>query len=245
MELVQQILILLGINAVPVAGVALGSWNAATALMLYWFENLLIAAFTCVRIAVHRKLTRKRGHWRPGQLGLLVNGKPSQAGLLGEYATMSFVFTLAHGVFVGMIVLVVGDNYSDDAMWQFSGAQFRQGAAWIALVLALELALDLASIRTLSYAALKSAVQVRVGRVFVLHLTIILGMFAMLLTQSPYAILYTLIAFKTVWEMATTGSAQAKATTLHATMAAQDAPAQGDTATQRRIALEDEQVMPA
>jgi len=240
-----NLLFVLPANAVPLYGVKLLGWSATTVLVLYWFENLLIAAFTCIRIAVHRKLTRKHGHWRPGQLGLLVNGKPSQAGLLGEYATMSFVFTLAHGIFVAMIVLVVGDNYSDDAMWQFSGAQFRQGAGWIAMVLALELALDMVGIRRLSYAALKSAVQVRVGRVFVLHLTIILGMFAMLLTQSPYAILYTLIAFKTLWEMATTGSGQAKAASLHATMAAQDAPAQGETAVQRRIALEDEQVMPA
>jgi len=69
-------------------------------------------------------------------------------------------------------------------------------------------------------------VQVRMGRIFVLHLTIILGMFAMLATKSPFAILYTLIAFKTLWELATTRSGQAKAAALHASMATQDAQAQ-------------------
>jgi len=237
-----NLLFVLLANAVPLYGVKMLGWSATTVLVLYWFENLLIAVFTCIRIAAHRMLTRKRGHWRPGQLGLLVNGKPSKAGLLGEYATMSFVFTLAHGVFIGMIVVFIGSEHADDAIWQFSGAQFRQGAVWIASVLALELALDLASIRMLSYAALKSAVQARVGRVFVLQLTIILGMFAMLATKSPFAILYALIAFKTAWEMATVGSGQAKAAKLHATM---DAHAQSETASERRIALEDEQVMPA
>ncbi len=237
-----NLLFVLLANAVPLYGIQLLGWSATTVLVLYWFENLLVAVFTCIRIAAHRRLTRKRGHWRPGQLGLLVNGKPSTSGLLGEYATMAFVFTLAHGVFIGMITLFAGDKHPDDAIWQFSGVQFRQGAGWIATVLALELLIDLGGIKSLSYAALKNQVQVRMGRIFVLHLTIILGMFAMMATDSFYAVLYTLIAFKTLWELATVRTGQATAATLHAAMAAQD---KGETAAQQRIAREDEQVMPA
>ena len=218
-------------------------WSATTVLVLYWFENLLTAIFTCIRIAVHRQLTRKRGHWRTGQLGLLVNGQPSRSGLLGEYATMAFVFTLAHGVFVGMIVLLIGREHADDSIWQFSAAQFRQGAGWIALMLALDLAVDLAGIKARSYAALKSYVQARVGRVIVLHLTIIIGMFAMLATHSPFAILYLLIAFKTLWDLATSGSGQDKPVAGQATPPKQRGKAQGDNAA--RDALEDEQARPA
>ena len=239
-----NLLFVLLTNGVPLYGVKLLGWSATTVLVLFWFENLLTAVFTCIRIAVHRQLTRKRGHWRPGQLGLLVNGKPSRSGLLGEYATMAFVFTLAHGVFVGMIIVVIGNEH-EEAIWQFSAAQFRQGAGWIALTLALNLVVDLAGIKERSYAELKSYVQVRMGRVLVLHLTIILGMFAMLATKSPFAILYMLIAFKTLWELATTRSGQAKAGAMHASMATQDAQAPGETAAERRIALEDEQVRPA
>ena len=239
-----NLLFVLLTNGVPLYGVKLLGWSATTVLVLFWFENLLTAVFTCIRIAVHRQLTRKRGHWRPGQLGLLVNGKPSRSGLLGEYATMAFVFTLAHGVFVGMIIVVIGNEH-EEAIWQFSAAQFRQGAGWIALTLALNLVVDLAGIKERSYAELKSYVQVRMGRVLVLHLTIILGMFAMLATKSPFAILYMLIAFKTLWELATTRGGQAKATAVHTAMATPDAQAQGETAAERRMALEDEQVMPA
>lgn len=240
-----NLLFVLLANAVPLVGIQRFGWSATTVLVLYWFENLLIAGFTCVRIAAHRAITRKRGHWRAGQLGLLVNGKPSTSGLLGEYATMAFVFTLAHGVFVGMIAVFAGNKHPDDPIWQFSVVQFRQGATWIAAILAVELAVDLAGMKSLSYAALKSQVQARMGRIFVMHMTIILGMFAMTLTDSPFAVLYTLIAFKTLWELATIRQGHARATVLHGAMSAQDADAQGETATQRRSALEDEQAMPA
>jgi hypothetical protein len=239
-----NLLFVLLTNGVPLYGVKLLGWSATTVLVLFWFENLLTAVFTCIRIAVHRQLTRKQGHWRPGQLGLLVNGKPSRSGLLGEYATMAFVFTLAHGVFVWGIVVFLGGGH-DEAIWQFSAAQFRQGAGWIALTLALNLVVDLAGIKARSYAELKSYVQVRMGRIFVLHFTIILGMFAMLATKSPYAILYLLIAFKTLWELSTTRRGQAKAAAVHASMATPDVQAQGATAAEQRMALEDEQVRPA
>ena len=36
-----RVLQALGINSVPVLGVFLGGWSTATALLLYWFENLL------------------------------------------------------------------------------------------------------------------------------------------------------------------------------------------------------------
>ena len=237
-----NLLFVLLTNGVPLYGVKLLGWSATTVLGLFWLENLLTAVFTCIRIAVHRQLSRKRGHWRPGQLGLLVNGKPSRSGLLGEYATMAFVFTLAHGVFVWLIIVFIGSEH-EEAIWQFSAAQFRQGAGWIASTLALNLVADLAGSKARSYAELTSYVQVRMGRIFVLHFTIILGMFAMLATKSPYAILYMLIAFKTLWELATTRSGKSKAAALHASMEKQDA--QGETAAARRIALEDEQVRPA
>ena len=100
-----NLLFVLAINAVPLVGVKYYDWSALTVVALYWVENLLVAVFTCARILLHRVLTRKRGHWRTGQLGTKVNDKPSGLGLLGEYATMAFVFTLAHGIFVGAFIL--------------------------------------------------------------------------------------------------------------------------------------------
>src|SRR3954470_24788495 len=62
------------VNAVPLYGIKYLGWSIGTVLLLYWVESVLVAVFTCARIALHRALTRKSGHWRTGSLGVLVNG---------------------------------------------------------------------------------------------------------------------------------------------------------------------------
>jgi len=200
-----NLLFVLAVNAVPLYGVRELGWSASTVVVLYWFENLLIAFFTCARIALHRKLTRKRGHWRAGQLGTRVNDKPSTAGLLGEYATMAFVFTLAHGIFVWGFVAIAADH-SSDAIWQFSRTQFMQGAQWMALALVADLIVDAAAMRGRSFAWLRAYVDKRMGRVLIMHFVIILGMGAMMLTESPLAMLYALVGLKTLWDLASASS---------------------------------------
>jgi hypothetical protein len=197
----RGILLVLLINAVPLVGVLRYEWSAINVLVLYWFENVLVAVCTCIRIAVHRRLTRKKGYWRKSQLGIKVNDKPMQTGLLGEYAVGAFVFTGAHGIFVGVIALILHQNYPDQTMWQFSFEQILRGVGVIAAVLGVELASDLMRIRLQSYAWMRDYVQGRMGRIFVLHLTIIFGMLAMAMTDSPMAILYVLIGLKTLSDL--------------------------------------------
>jgi hypothetical protein len=199
-----RLLFVLLVNAVPVYGVYYRGWSAGTVVALYWVENLLIAVFTCARIALHRKLTRKRGHWR-AQLGVKVNNKPSTMGLFGEYAVMAFTFTLVHGIFVGAFVAMGSANHPGDAHWAFSRAQFVFGVEWIAAMLALEFVFDAFGLRGRSFAWLKAYVGQRMGRVLVMHFVIIFGMFAMMMTESPYALLYVLIGFKTLWDLAAGG----------------------------------------
>lgn len=204
-----RLLFVLAVNAVPVYGVYYRGWSASTVVALYWAENGLIAIFTCARIALHRALTRKRGHWRQGQLGTKVNDKPSTQGLLGEYAIMAFVFTAAHGLFVGAFVLIGGENHSSDAHWQFSRDQFGYGLQWIAAMLVLEFVFDAFTLRSRSFAWLKAYVGQRMGRVLVMHFVIIIGMFAMMATESPFAVLYVLIGIKTLWDLAAGGKVEA------------------------------------
>ena len=169
-----NLLFVLLVNAVPLYGVKELGWSASTVVVLYWFENLLTVFFTCARIALHRRLTRKRGYWRKGQLGTKINDKPSTAGLLGEYAAMAIIFTLAHGIFVGGFVLIAADHNSGDPRWAFSGTQFWQGAQWMAIALVADFLVDAATIRQRSFAWMRHYVGQRVGRVILLHLTLYL-----------------------------------------------------------------------
>jgi len=185
------------INVVPLVGVLYFHWSAINVLVLYWFENLLIGFCTLIRLFAHRAWTRKRGYWRhSNRLGIQVNDKPAEMGLIGEYAIATFGFTFAHGVFVGAIALIVHQNYPDQAMWQLSWQQVLRGALAIAVFLGIELVVDLTRIRGASFAALRDYAQARMGRVIVLHLAIIFGMFAMAMSHSPMGILYVLIGIK-------------------------------------------------
>ena len=195
-----NLLFVLAINAVPLYGVWYKGWSASTVVVLYWFENLMIAFFTCGRIWLHRTLTRKRGHWRGGTLGVQSNGKPVTSGLLGEYATLAFVFTLAHGIFVAGFVAIAADHGSGPE-WKFSREQFMAGAQWLLIAMTLEFLSDAATMRSRNFAWIKAYVGQRTGRVLVMHFVIILGMGAMMLTESPFAMLYALIGLKTLWDL--------------------------------------------
>ena len=190
------------INAVPLIGVLYFEWSAINVLVLYWFENLMIGFCTLIRLVLHRRWTRKRGYWRhSNRLGIQVNNKPAEMGLIGEYAIGTFGFTLGHGIFVGAIAMIVHQNYPDQPMWQLSWEQVFRGAMAIAAFLGIELAIDLTRIRSASFASIRDYAQARMGRIIVLHLAIIFGMMGMAWSGSPMAVLYVLIGLKTLADL--------------------------------------------
>ena len=252
-----NLLFVLLVNAVPLVGVKYYGWSASSVVVLYWIENLLAVVFTCARIALHRALTRKRGHWRKGQLGTKVNNRPSQQGLLGEYATMAILFTLAHGIFVGGFTLIAADNHPHDPLWTVSRAQLAQGVQWMLAAMAVEFLIDAATMRRRSFAWISGYVGARVGRVLIMHLTLIFGMWGMMITESPFAVLYVLIGLKTLWDLAASGGAKQLpdeppqwALKIGAKQHGRGLDEQrawwkGEVAARTRAAIEDEEVMPA
>ena len=59
MVLVVRLLQLTSLNAVPLAGLFFAGWSPATALALYWCENVVGSALVAARIAMHRSATNE------------------------------------------------------------------------------------------------------------------------------------------------------------------------------------------
>ena len=190
--------IVLVTNAIPLYGVLRLRWSVANLLALFWIENLLIAVATCIGIAAHRRATRMLGHRRAGQLGAAPSDRLGSGSLLHDYASIAVFFTLAHGVFVAAVLYA----QADDPQWSLSLPALRNGVAMLAAALAAGLVADLPALRRRRFAVLRVQVQRRLGRVFVLHVAIVLGAWTLAATDSGPAFLYVLIGLKTVWELA-------------------------------------------
>jgi hypothetical protein len=98
--------------------------------------------------------------------------------------------------------------------------------------------------------------------VLIMHLTIIFGMWGMMVTASPFAVLYVLIAIKTLWDLAAS-AAGTRAANLptqppawarkladsigkdQGGAAKMSASWQRNVEQMKRAAIEDEEVMPA
>jgi hypothetical protein len=178
-----NLLPVLGINAVPVGGVLLAGWSAGTALSLYWWENLIGSLLVAVRIAVHRALTRTRGHQRL-QLSLESNPQVTdgrggrhprprrdgarQGSFLLEFLIAACLCTAIHGLLLWALLrqeLVDGPG----------AAALRQGVLAVAGFQLLGLAFDLFGIRRRPFAWIRDVAQAAFARVTLIHLVLIVG----------------------------------------------------------------------
>jgi hypothetical protein len=150
-------------NGLVMWGLGWAGWSGPTALAIYWAENAIGTIFIALRIWLHRRLTRKSGHYR-NHLGLQANGD-----FLAEYLSTSAVFTLAHGVFVLAIFVCI-----------FKAAPDADTMRWALLAIGLSQLIgflcDLVGLRNRSFAWLKLLAGSGLARVLVVQLAIIFGM---------------------------------------------------------------------
>lgn len=222
-----HLIVALLINAVPVYGVVELGWSASTVLVLFWLENLLGASVNGLRILIHARLSRRRGHYayepaeqargttKSAALPARARSKrekPKPTGFLAGFLAMTLIFTLAHGVFVGVVTAMMQVNRcATDAIWCFDAHAFELGALGLAAFLALDLLIDLPRIARQPFAWIERVSGGKLGRVLVLHLGIIFGFGAMAIYDSPVSILIVLLGLKALIDAAVAwGSTQAK-----------------------------------
>lgn len=193
-------LTLLGVNAIPVAGWFVEDWSAGTTLAVYWFENVAACLLVAARIVIHQRLSPRRGHFRYRAPN--AERRASQASFVQGFLVTSLAFSAAHGVFLGVILFVLnrnGERFLADVDWRSVGF----GCVSVVVFLAIDFAVDLFGLSRWSFLQIEQTAYRGLGRVVVVHLTLVIGLFAVAITGAPATLFGVFVAFKTLYALST------------------------------------------
>lgn len=176
-------------NLIPVAGVAFLGWSASQILILYWMENVILGVLTVPRIVAAGR------------------GRPEGFGVALFFIVHYGLFCLGHLIFV--VVLVAGLVSGGDEL--VSDAD--DGRGFYLAILAVAALHLISQIREWwlperwREAAPGSEMFKPYGRIFVLHLTVLLGAWLILGTGAPAATILLLCLLKLALELIMIGIA--------------------------------------
>ena len=184
------LLLLIALNLVPLIGVLNWGWKSFDLIFLYWMENLIIGAFTVLRM-----LIRPYDHVLEAVFPLF---------LVPFFCLHYGMFCMGHGVFV---LALFGSEISDDEGLLMAALQVLSSPYMLAAVAALTLiqvADWMRDIRQRGFGAdgVMALMAAPYRRIVVLHITILAGGFALTALNEPLAGLIILVAVKTasdVW----------------------------------------------
>lgn len=191
-----HLLTLLGVTAIPVIGWFAQHWSGATTLLVYWFENVVMCLFVMTRIVLHRRWNPKCGHFRYG--ARQADGPANQSFLAG-FALISLSFCAVHGVFLAAILGLLAHNHAPAL--QLLGLDWRSigwGCLCVLLFLTLDFLLDLVDLRRWSFRELEQTANVGLGRIIVVHLTLLLGFVGIAATDAPSALFGVFVVLKSL-----------------------------------------------
>jgi len=192
-------LTLFSVNAVPALGWFVEEWSAGTTLAVYWFENVAACLFVAIRIAIHQRLSPRRGHFRyqaPSR-----DRRASQTTtLLSGFLVTSLVFSVAHGLFLGFILFML--NHKGDR--SLAGVEWHSAAVGCVIVLVFllaDLCVDLVRVRRWSFLQIEQTANRGLGRVVVVHLTLIFGLLGVAITGASTTLFGIFVVLKTMYSL--------------------------------------------
>jgi hypothetical protein len=172
----SSVLTALGINAVPALGWFLGDWNSGTTLAIYWFETVAASLFIAARALVHRKVVPLRGHFRyePPE-----SAKQNGSGIpfLKHFLPVTLMFSAAHAVFLGALIFVLTAN-GRGAEVRLNFHELALGCGLILAFQTVDFLIDLMRMKGRSFRWMEVMAERNLGRVIIIHMTIIIGMLA-------------------------------------------------------------------
>lgn len=162
---------MVGVNAVPVVGVFAGDWSAATALSVYWVENLVATVLVSARLYLHRR-------WNPPPVmdGTLT---PAVTAPGGFFAT-AMVFTVAHGGMLALLFLLVVKIAPD-------AGDLQRAVMALLVFQGLAFGVDLWTLEQWPARRVNERADHLLGRVVLVHLSIIAGMLLAAWLERPSA----------------------------------------------------------
>jgi hypothetical protein len=176
-----SLLMALGLNAIPAFGWFAGNWSAGTVLVLYWLETLIGTLFVAARIIIHRHIRPSKGHWDYQAPQTQAQQGTGRSSYLVAFLVPALAFTIAHGIFLlALGFMAVKNHLSPEVV--VDPHNLLAGLVGIGAFQVADFIYDLASIRYRPFLWLERLGQGMLSRVFVVHLTIIGGMVAVMFT---------------------------------------------------------------
>ncbi len=194
-----HLLTLVAVNAVPAAGWFIEDWSAGTTLVVYWFENVAACLFVAARISAHQCLRPRRGHFSYQAPSADRGG--SQSSFVKGFLVTSLAFCAAHGLFLGFILFMLnrtGERGLAYVDWRSAGF----GCVLVFVFLVLDFVVDLRRLRNWSFLQIEQSANRGLGRVVVVHLTLIFGLFGVAMTGAPSALFGVFVVLKTLYALA-------------------------------------------
>lgn len=195
----------LGVSGVPATGYFGAGWSLGTLLLLYWLETILMTAVVAALIVLHRRRTRKAGHWNSSYTVTTTRGgktttRSGETTFLKSFLAVMVPFTAAHGLFVLMFAfLVFPQEVGPEAGVSFDA--LADGLIVIGLFLLVSLLFDLPGLGGRPFRWVESQANRAQGRMIVTHLTIIFGAGAMAMFEAPLAFLAVFVGLKSLVDL--------------------------------------------
>lgn len=197
---ISKMLRLFAASVVPGGGYLLAGWSPSTTLALYWIDNLVGVFAMAMRIALHDRWTGLAGHRHPqinAEVTVSSGGSTRRVrfgSFFSEFFVTSLMFTLGHGVFLAAILGFVLEQPDFEAT--------RQGALGILACHGLSLGFDSFHLEQWPFARLKQMAMRLLGRVVLVHMTILGGMLYFAWREEPGAFFGVFVWLKGLHDVA-------------------------------------------
>ncbi|MBL8545491.1 MAG: hypothetical protein JNL81_03460 [Hyphomonadaceae bacterium] len=186
------LILVIGLNLIPVAGVLFWGWSAFALIVLYWLENVVIGVRTLASMAANAAMTGG-ANW-------------IAALALGAFFTLHYgLFCFGHGVFV---MGFFGGNWSGDNVLDVAGTARNVVAAQTNLIIGFASIVAwqvVLFVRFLTSGEAKRTTPVDLmgapyPRIMALHFTIIVGAFVLMILNQPVAGIVILALIKMAYD---------------------------------------------